>query len=340
MNIFNFDRNCLPLKRNNIDRGDIDSFYDPVVINSKYLAIGDPTINKVTIYTRNNFGKWRKMREILPPENFTPPECGKGFSTQLQLDGDVLAISAITQQPTEEVADLEDFVYRDNRISLFQKMYLTRLDLEAKLESINLSGEKTADSAKFDLLIKKKVRRIILPKNGEERFGLATAIHENLFLVGSPSVYTGGRAWLFHLDTPHKTCLKIDIPDAYLGTTVAVSKHFAAVGDSLIGLRPVPKNAPILPSRTLIKSIENGSTNIINSCGKLSLSGNILAVMLLPNHGYRTPCLRVFRLNDDATTHLIFERKKSNLKYAFVQNGFLVMVEKKRKLVMCIQPIF
>ena len=338
MNIFNLNQTCLPLNRNNINRGNISSFEEPVVINSKYLVLGDPIFNKVTVYTPNKFGKWRKTREILPPENFTPPECGDGFGTKLQLNGDFLAISAIVQQSTDEVSDSEDLVYRDNRISCFRKIYLTKLDSEVKVKPVDLGVTKTADSAKFDLLIGDKVRRIILPKNGEERFGIATAIHENLFLVGSPSEYTGGRAWLFDLDAPNKKPLKIGVSDAYFGSSVAISKRFVAVGN-LPGFRPVVRDSPGFPSKTLIKSLSNDSIHIINSYGELSLSGNILAVMLPPNHGYRIPTLRLFRLDDEAKPHLILERKKVNLKYAFVQNGFLVIVEKRRKLVMCIKPI-
>lgn len=53
--MFNINQTCLPLDRNNINRGNIDSFEDYVVINSKYLVLGDPIFNKVTVYGRNKF---------------------------------------------------------------------------------------------------------------------------------------------------------------------------------------------------------------------------------------------------------------------------------------------
>ena len=97
-----------------------------------------------------------------------------------------------------------------------------------------------------------------------------------------------------------------------------------------------------LRSKVLIKSLRNSSTSVIDSLGRVSLSDNILAIMLSPHFGYRNPMLQLYHLNEYAVPNLILEYKKPNLEYAFVQNGFLVTVQKKffsEKQKVCIRPI-
>ncbi|MBE9046212.1 hypothetical protein IQ255_17670 [Pleurocapsales cyanobacterium LEGE 10410] len=79
------------------EEGDSAYFASSVVVNNKYLAVGDTGTNKVIIYTPDNFGKWSRTREILPPVNSALDREGSIFGNNLELDGDTLVIGARTK---------------------------------------------------------------------------------------------------------------------------------------------------------------------------------------------------------------------------------------------------
>ncbi|MGL5796095.1 MAG: hypothetical protein ACRC06_17180 [Waterburya sp.] len=76
------------------------------------------------------------------------------------------------------------------------------------------------------------------------------------------------------------------------------------------------------------------STKIIDEAGGLFLDGNILARIRfigedpVNNEGCEIPkvLVEVFKLDDDATPHLI--QKRSDVERAFVQNRLLITVQK------------
>ena len=86
---------------------------------------------------------------------------------------------------------------------------------------------------------------------------------------------------------------------------------------------------------------------MIDSYGELSLSGNILAIMRFRSADYEiTALLKVFRLDDNAKPDLIIERGHP-VERAWVQNGFLVTVERHldlnvrpvRHIKVCLEPV-
>ncbi|MDJ0631997.1 MAG: hypothetical protein QNJ34_02285 [Xenococcaceae cyanobacterium MO_188.B29] len=152
-----------------------------------------------------------------------------------------------------------------------------------------------------------------------------------------------GGAWLFNLNQPKSKPLKITAPDASIGSSVALNKRFAAVGNVLFGWDIDTE----LPLKTLIRAIDSGSTTVIDSYGELSLSGNILAIMRFRSADYEiTALLKVFRLDDNAKPELIIERGHP-VERAWVQNGFLVTVERHfdpnvrpvRHIKVCLEPV-
>ena len=137
--------------------------------------------------------------------------------------------------------------------------------------------------------------------------------------------------------------------NAHLGDTVAISEEFAVVGNS--GTRRFIDDKTLYP-KTLIRSLKNDSTVVIDSKGYLSLDGNILAVVLpLSRILMQSPMLQIFRLDEDATPHLILEREYSAearilegkfLKRALIQNGWLITVENighKEPVRLCLESI-
>lgn len=323
------------------EQGDSYYFGISVAINNKYLAIGDLGANRVIIYIRKNSGEWLRTKEIMPPKDSTPYKIGYGFGRDLQLDGDVLVISALTQQETKEVTNPELFQQRTVLTSTFMGRYMINLDSETEVQTIDLPLEKTPGFVHLNLLSEGKIRKITLPNNGEEKFGYSVAIHKNLLLVGSPPYRTRGKGWLFDLEQPGSEPLKLDAQDAYMGDTVALSEQFAVVGD--LGQWYYPQiDVPNLPPKTLIRSLRNASTTIIDSVGELSLSGNILAIMRSQSDGdEHEPLLEVFRLDDEAKPHLMI-RREYPIERAWVQNGFLITVARKEDShisKICIEPL-
>ncbi|MEL7009814.1 MAG: hypothetical protein AAGM29_14555, partial [Cyanobacteria bacterium J06588_4] len=86
---------------------------------------------------------------------------------------------------------------------------------------------------------------------------------------------------------------------------------------------------------TLIRNLENGATNTIKSFGKVSLSGNILAVMKSHSDGIYS-FIEVFRLDENANAHLITKR---TVHQGEVQNGFLFTQKYDDSKRICIEPL-
>ena len=169
-------------------------------------------------------------------------------------------------------------------------------------------------------------------------YGSNVALDRNLLLVGySSSLDNTGGAWLFDLERPQARSQKLAIEDTALGGTVAISQQFAAVGYE--GFRwYFPQGNPFDKSyMTLIQNLNNGSTKIIQSFGKLSLSSDILAVMRPCNREEELAgLLEVFRLDEDITPHLI---RRTNVAKAKVQNGFLITLKTYYCTELCIEPL-
>ena len=321
------DRICI-----NPEPGDSSYFGFSIAINSEYLAVGDPNANRVCIYTRNNCKQWIRSKYILPPVNSVSYRIGRGFGRNLTLNDNVLLIndeiiliSSETQQYIKGIVDPEEFQFVDS-VPVFVSKYIAKLNSKAELQRIKFYPSKTPGFVEFTMLSKGSLKQIILPDNGESKFGYSSALYKNLFLVGSPCLNTGGGAWLFELDKPEKKPLKLSLPNTYMGTTVAISEQFAAVGDraGFVSFDDVSD----LPKKTLIKAIHSGATSVIDEIGTLSLSKNILAIMRpkLPDR-IRPEVLKVFHLDDNAAPSLILCRQNEHIVNAFIQNSFLVTVE-------------
>jgi hypothetical protein len=310
------------------EAGDTGSFGSYIAINDKYLAVSDPFANRVCIYTRNNSDQWTRTKYILPPINSVPYRVGQGFGRDLKLEDDVLLIGAETNQYTKDVVNPEEFQFVYYSTAIFVGQYLTKLSSEAEIQTLNFSLDIAPGFAEFTVLSEGKVKRIVLPNNGEDEFGYSVALHKNLFLVGSPCCYTGGRAWLYEFDKPEKKPTKLSLLNTHMGTTVAISEQFTAVGDiGALGLSCFD-DAPDLPRKILISAIESNATSVINEVGHLSLSKNILAVMRPESLEHcQTRLLKVFHFDRDAIPNLTLCREDEYLIDASIQNGFLVTVE-------------
>ena len=299
-----------------------------VAINERYLAVGDPAANRVVIYTRNSLRQWVITKKVSPPKGSIPYQKNRGFGRNLQLEGSTLIVESLTQELIPNTAYTNNYYGR----------YLVTLESKTEAKPINLAVERETGFVQFNLLSKGAIEKIVVSNIEEEsKFGCCVALRDNLLLVGSPSYYVKSGGWLFDLDRPDNKPLKLTAPNAYIGETIALSSHFAAVGNLGEWFYP-PEDAPRLQKKTLIRSIKNGSTKVIDSYGELSLSRNILAIMRpQSDDDEQKALLEVFRLDEDATPRLI--KKRKHLIRAWVQNGFLITVSKKfSRVKLCIEP--
>ena len=309
--------------------GDSAYFGSSVVINDKYMAVGDPGANRVVIFRKIWKNKWLRWRAIFPPKDSIPFKAGNGFGKELELDKNILVIGA------ETARYLENFQDTNNLTSTFLGRYLTRIDRKEKVHRIGLKSNKKFEFVEFNLLSEDKIKSFTLPNRGELGFGFAVESYNNLALIGSPSHSKCGKAWLFNLEKIEDAPESIGDSSLSVGETVAISENFLAVGNfgelgisHYWGYVEQTQLFPLQPHKTLIKSLNNGSVRIIDTTGSLSLSNNILAIKS-PEHDKSdlTVLLQVLRLNDNAAPCLILQRE--DLENAWVQNNYLITVKRR-----------
>ena len=331
---------CIEPKPNDSGR-----FGEYVVINSKYLVLNDIFNNKAIVYTSDESGRWQRTREILPPDDLDLSNIASGFARGLELDGDVLTISAVTKNP-EWLKRGFSQSQRDGISKFLYWRYLTNLKTKTPLKQIDLlvEPELESDRVRFNLLRQEKIEQFILPNMGKKTFGdnghaLGTrvALDNNLLVVGYLSDDGTGGAYLFNLAQPEAEPLNLAVENTALGSRVAVSQQFAVVGFD--GHRWYFSQGGVRGRSlmTLVQNLENGSSTVVRSFGKVSLSGNILAVMNPSLEDIESSFLEVFRLDENANAHLI--TKRENAYRGKVENGFLVTKEYRNSNQVCIEPL-
>lgn len=340
--------------------GDSRYFGSSSAINDKYLVVGNPSLNRVVVYTRNSWGKWVRTKEIFPPKGSQAETSGSGFGYDVALDGSTLVIGAYTRKGDPN--NLREFSSGS--------VYETTLDKGSKVERIDVaskeempSGIVSASEAKISYSTKSLEMdgkyRVNVYEDGEikhvfvtsrrtyqgrdfTQFGSNIALKQNFLVVGSPNDSAfpwdnhRGAAWLFNLNTPLAQPRRLAIPNKPSGDTVVISEHFAAVG-----VRN-PFQSPI-STQTLVISIKDGSTNLVEGVGKLSSDGNILAMMRPSKSmgGYtQKALLRVYDLTNINKPRLMV--KRGGIHDAYVQNNFLVTIKDnifKTKKKICVQSL-
>ena len=139
---------------------------------------------------------------------------------------------------------------------------------------------------------------------------------------------------VFDLARPEAEPIQLSIEDTDLGRTIAISQQFAVVGSDGFNYQFAFDSRPRW-FMTLIRNLENGATNVIKSFGKVSLSGNILAVMK-PQRDMYYSYIEVFSLDENAIAHLITKR---TVYRGEVQNGFLFTQKYDDSHRICIEPL-
>ena len=294
----------------------------------KYLAVGDYDANRVIIYTRDNSGQWIRTNQILPPKNSIPNRVGFGFGVELQLSENFLIVTASLNENTNKIANTEGFTKVGDRTCFFSDRYLINLeDLETEPKAVGMPMQKSDGMVTFNLFKESKMTKVTLPGRGEARFGASFAHYKNLLLVGFLSGTEERGAWLYNLDELDKEPEKLAAPNVLLGSTVALNERFAVVSDRdyQMGGRYGGEDVPNKPKSTLIRVNETGSTRVHQFRGRVSLSGDILAVMH-PTGGdfVNGAVVEIYSLNSSAGAGFLFMRR--NVANAFVQNCFLVTV--------------
>ena len=318
------------------ETGDTRAFASSVAVNDKYLVVGDPGANRIVVYQKNVRDKWYRERKIYPPENSILYQADNGFGRNIRLDKNALLVDALSIEPIKKSAPT-------TVVPGSHGQYFVRLDrIEEPIPLDFPNNGKEGGAVQFCILLEDRPQLVTLADNNEELFSTSLtkyrnfAVHKNLLLVGSPSRHVAspnsksGKGWLFNLQALNTEAIELSSTSAFIGDTVAISEQFAVVGNKKSSL--FLRRSIWLP-KTLIRSLKNGSTVVIDDWGRLALDKNILTVMLPSSRSYfrSVALLQMFRLNEDATPHLILERKysrgrKKYLTRALVQNGWLISV--------------
>lgn len=324
--------------------GDTKSFASSVAINDQYLVVGDPGANRIVVYQKDSQDRWYREREIYPPENSVPYQAGNGFGRNLRLDKNTLLADASSIEPIQKNRPI-------TAVAGSRGQYFVRLDRREEPIPIDTPNNEEG-FFQFYILSDDEPELIVLPNKNEEKFNTydkrlkSFSLYNNLLLIGLPSQYTNGRGLLFDLKLLDTKPIELTSKNGYMGDTVAVSNEFAVVGNS--GTMRLNHNYLYHPE-TLIRSLKNDSNIITDIQGKLSLDRNLLTVMLPSSRSYfrSVALLQVFRLNEDATPHLIIERKYSRgrekyLTRALVQNGWLISVyriNRSNSIELCLESV-
>ncbi|MGD1917898.1 MAG: hypothetical protein ACFCAD_02840 [Pleurocapsa sp.] len=339
--------------------GDTNSFGSSLAINDKYMAVGDPNANRAVIYQRDCQKHWHRSHVIYPPENSPAFKVGKGFGRISGLNENVLMVDSIIKKASTPFNSVnsnsfKDFPIKDirNRQRLFKK-YIFDLDLKLQITQIDCMRNNQKEFTNFYILHNREVKQVNLQNHNEEMFGVSTAIHSNLMLVGSPPsrqrnlAPKQGRGWLFDLNKLDSSPKLITAEKAYLGKRVALTSQFAVIGNR--SNEQLIRSYGLYP-KTLIMSLNNDSYSLIDSQGYLSIHKNILAVMR-PRADMQSPLLQLFRIDEHSVPSLILERKILDsyqivkgryLRNALVQNGWLLTIErlgKQNSLKICLDSI-
>lgn len=337
-------------------------------MNDTYLAIGDPVKNRVYIYSRNSLSKWQLSKEISPPENSIPDKIGSGFGSKLFFDGNTLFVVASIHKEKNKVNNPEYFQYTRDENLYFNAVYKIDVERNNQVQRIDKFENKpvvgnsiVADKNQIIFVTNKsgKFSKInIMYSNGKVhqisrkrgifrrdffRF-VNVRIKNNLLLVSSFNrASKGKKVFLFDLNSLEKKPKIFYIPGYRAGSTLAISNQFIVVGESRIDARTQEYGIP----QTFIISINNGSTTAIDGYGKLSLDKNILTRIKPRTYGGFTDpdsnLLEVFRIDDNATPHLI--KKHKIVLHALVKNNLLTTVQEtlEKKVYtpkICIQPVY
>lgn len=335
------------------------SFGYTLAAQGGYLVVGDPHANHVIIYTRNRDDKWLRTRKILPPKNSTAYKVGSGFGHTIALDGDTLIIGTLTviQPEHNEEVNSTDFQEDNGFFSTSTVLYQTRLDREIEVKRIDLSdiptqgvaptGGIVADQGKIGFIFSqkqpgKRINQVYVLSDGKVHelpsskliyrypsnvsgfgvYGTNIALKNNLLLVSIDPAKGHGGVWLFNLNSPQSEPQKITLP--YIEPariSIALSDRFIAISNTFTSS---VRDSSKPHKTTLIKNIATGSRKIIDGASGVSfLDSNILKIARSVSNNRNAPkIIEVYRLEDDATPHLI--QKHSDAEGGFVRNGLLI----------------
>ena len=352
--IANDKLNVSPATCLKLESEDGNLIHTSIAINDKYLAIGEPEGNKVSIYSHDGDGSWIKKREILPPTDSIAYKVNSGFGSLLELDRNLLIIGAYTQQLKSKIDNPDEYQITDVSTLISQAIYKVDLSQKSRVERINIPSNNiidfdsiTVDKNKIAFITsskksleKKKINVFIEKNNKLTNFEIPLPIRKkeyaydnfdmeiknNLLLLGYPSYYEEGSGLLFDTNFPTNQPIKLAAHNAIIGQTVALSNQFAVVSALSFG-QTVPIDTESLPEakeKTLIRNINSGSTTVIDGNGEVFLFKNILLRAFLKEDyliAKNRYIVEIYYLDDDATPYLIEKRTNTD---ASVQNGFLV----------------
>lgn len=343
--------------------GDSSIFGLSLAVNDYYLAVGDPMANRVVIYSKSENGNWIREQEILPPKNSIPDKVGFGFGRGLALDKDVLIIFTRISKLNSEVVHQEYFQEKSSIYSTFRAVYKTTLNKEAKVERIDskiknaIPGNLTAagDGKIAFTTYKRKengsrnITTHVIVNNKVYHFPKkehlkkinefspnGIFIKNNLLILKDTN--SEDYELVYNLNQPNEEPYRLITPDIFSKFKYRTISDEFIVGTNGSEHYQFQKASPL---KTVIKSIKNGSTTMIDDYGTLLLWKNILLRNRSARDGIEEPnTLEIFFLDQEAIPYLIDKRIiDGNYAYhASFKNGLLATSIRGKKV--CVESFY
>ena len=332
---------------------DSQFFGSTLAASSDYLAVGDSSANRVTLFRQTLSGRWSRWQTISPPAGSEAAQLGTGFGSAIALDGSTLAIGA---RATRTVPD-EDDAYRgsvfttsisDGLLSPLQEISIPERNVVG--HAVSVSGERLAIRSSFkDGLGRQRRRVLIADLNTHETtdiieaptlqagssFGTSVDLSDLTLVIGAPYDPPEGAAWIFALEDggePYRIPGKAGSL-AFAGGSVAQGDGFFAISSA----------TSWGPSYTSILSTDRVPI-LLNMGGRLSSNGRSLSIAQVSSpNGERAGLVRVYDILRHGAPRLVTEVR--NGEQAALGDDFLAVLTVSRgrtqelKREICVVPL-
>ncbi len=322
-----------------LDRQIGDSYRvgESLTADQKYLAVGDPGANRVTVYRRTATQRWIKFRTISPPKNSLIDNIGSGFGYSLALTEDTLVIGAYAskQNPQDQERILYPFQpFGRNGLAYTGAIYSTSIGSNAQLKRIDRSHAKelsgfsvVADAgkiafgvlgynnqnktSKYTILLSKNNRRVI-------DIGGEIALHKDRLAVGRNIDKQQGHISIFNLRTPEILPEIIKVPLQGI-SAIELTDKFLIISEQkyLVSTSKETSEAKIL-----VFDLLSRNSNLFAGPGSISAYENLF-ISSYPTTGDSEILGRISLFDLSATPPKMLSTNRMNIKQSFLSKNFL-----------------
>jgi hypothetical protein len=317
--------------------GDSYRLGESLIADQKYLAVGDPGANRVTVYRRTTTQRWIKFRTILPPKNSSIDKIGNGFGYSLALTEGTLVIGAYAskQNPQDQERILYPFQpLGHNGLAYTGAIYSTSIGSNTPLKRIDrslareLSGFSiVADAGKIAFGVlghnnQNQISKYTILLSGNNRraidAGGEIALHKNRLVVGKNIDKQQGHISIFNLKSPELLPEIIRVPIQGI-SAIELTDKFLIISEQkyLISTSKETSEAKIL-----VFDLLSRTSNLFAGPGNISAHENLF-VSSHPTTGDSEIPGRISLFDLSATPPKMLSTSRLNIRQSFLTKNFL-----------------